>query len=174
MVCNLPVRSLTAAAASPRTPSPIEVDTDGRASRQKRPSAVADVLSIGANPTLAIYLSGLFQSFRWTVRRSESCKAAIEFLRSNRAAVAICEEELPDAAWQDALRAINAMTDAPMFVVIGSDKTVLGEVLALGGFDVLTRPLRESEVIWTVASAWHEWMNRFGSRENGGLRCSDA
>jgi DNA-binding NtrC family response regulator len=152
----------------------MEVDSDRRKSRQERPTAVVDVLSIGANPTLAVYLSGLFRRFGWVVRRSASLEEARQFLENNRASVAICEEVLPDAVWQDALGTLNAIPEGPMFVVIGSEKTLLGEVLALGGFDVLTRPLREAEVIWTVASAWHQWMKRFEDPDSGGARCSDA
>jgi hypothetical protein len=161
-------------AACPRLPLPAGVDAADRESRQERPSAVADVLSIGANPTVTIYLSGLFEKFGWTVHRAANLEQTGEFLQMNRAAVAICEEALPDAEWQDAFWALNAVADAPMFVLIGDDMALLDEVLALGGFDVLTRPLREAEVIWTVASAWHQWMKRLKNADGGGSRCSDA
>jgi hypothetical protein len=160
MVRNLSRETLTAVSAWTQLPLPMEVDAEERKSRRRR-SVVVDVLSIGGNPTLAVYLSGLFQKFGWTVRRSANLEQAGVFLGDNRAAVAICEETLPGAVWQDALNALNAIPDAPMFVVIGDDKTLLDEVSALGGFDVLTRPLDEAEVIWTVASAWHHWMKRF-------------
>ena len=174
MIRNLSRETLSALAACPRLPLPMEVDVDDRDSQERRPSAVVDVLSVGANPTLTVYLSGLFERFGWTVRRAANLEEAGEFLQKNRAVVAICEEALPDAHWQDALWALNAIPDAPMFVLIGSDKTLLDELLASGGFDVLTRPLREAEVIWTVASAWHEWMKRFENPDSGGARCSDA
>lgn len=174
MVCNLSRETSAAMAAGARTPLPIEVDVERSKSRKERPSAGVDILSIGGNPTLPVYLSGLFQKFGWTVYHSPSLEEAGQFLAYNRAAVAICEEALPDAVWQDALGALNALPDAPMFVVIGSDKALLNEVLALGSFDVLTRPLREAEVIWTVASAWHQWMRRFENPDSRGTRCSDA
>lgn len=119
-------------------------------------------------------MSGLFQRFGWTVRLSMTLEDAIDFLQEHKAAVAICEETLPDGTWRDAARILNSFPNAPMVVVIGSDRALLDEVLALGGFDVLTRPLRESEVIWTVASAWHQWMKRFQYQATGGPSCSDA
>jgi DNA-binding NtrC family response regulator len=160
MVCNLPTEALTALAASPQMPFAVETEAEDCKPRRSRPAGVTDILTIGATPTLAAYLSGLFQQFGWTLHLSVSCESAVEFLGTNKAAVAICEEALPDAGWQAAARILNSVPHAPMFVVIGSDKPLLDEVLAIGGFDVLTRPLREAEVIWTVASAWHQWMNR--------------
>lgn len=174
MAHNLSRETLSVLAACPRLPLRMGVDAEDSDPRQGRPSAVADVLSIGANPTLAVYLAGLFGKFRWTVRLSANLEEAREYLRNHQAAVVICEEALPDANWQDALWAVSSIPDAPMFVVIGGDKALLDEVLALGGFDVLTRPLREAEVIWTVASAWHEWMKRFENPDSRGARCSDA
>ena len=174
MAHNLSRETLSVMAACPRLPLPMGIEVEDRGPRQGRPSAVADVLSIGANPTLAVYLAGLFEKFRWTVRHSANLEEAREYLGNHQAAVVICEEALPDADWQDALWAVNAIPDAPMFVVIGGDRTLLDEVLALGGFDVLTRPLREAEVIWTVASARHEWIKRLENTNGGGSRCSDA
>ncbi len=49
----------------------------------------ADVLTISPNPTLSVYFSGLFDQFGWSVVRRGSCDSAIDFLRRNRAAVAI-------------------------------------------------------------------------------------
>ncbi|MCC6362493.1 MAG: response regulator [Bryobacterales bacterium] len=171
---NLSRESLSVTAACAQLPSPMEVDAENRESRQERKQAVTDVLSIGANPTLAIYLAGLFAKYGWTVRRSANLEDARAYLADHRAAVVVCDEALPDAAWQDALGALKAIPDAPMFVLIGSEKTLLGEALALGGFDAVIRPLREAEVIWTVASAWHQWMKRFEDLDSGGAPCSDA
>ena len=174
MVCNLSEKALTAMAACPLAPSAPERETESNNAYRSKPSMVADILCIGADPMLAVYLSALFQPFGWTIRRSVSLEELGEFLENNRAAVAVCEEALPSAVWQDVLSIVNAVPDAPMFVVIGSDRTLLGEVSALGGFDVLTRPLREAEVIWTVASAWHQWMTHFEGQHTGDPRCSDA
>lgn len=126
---------------------------------------LADVLTISPNPTLSVYFSGLFDQFGWAVVRRDSCESAIDFLRRNRAAVAICEEELPDGGWKSVIRAAGAMPDPPSFVVIGEEAPLWKEVSRLGGFDVLTRPLREADVVWTVASAWHHWMKQTEMRD---------
>ena len=174
MAGNLFREALIAMAVCPQTPHALEAEGDVRNTRCRRPSGATDILTIGANPTPVVYLSGLFQRFGWTVHAAVNLEDAIDFLQEHKAAVAICEETLPDGTWRDAERILNSFPNAPMFVVIGSDRTILDEVLAVGGFDVLTRPLRESEVIWPVASAWHQWMKRFQSQDTGGPPCSDA
>ncbi len=174
MVSNLSTGALTEMAGCHQAPNVQKVEGDTRDVRRRRLSGVTDILTIGANPTPVVYLSGLFQRFGWTVRPLMSLEDAVEFLQEHNAAVAIFEDALPDGTWQDAATILNSFPNAPMFVVIGSDRTLLDEVLAVGGFDVLTRPLRESDVVWTVASAWHQWMKRFQSQDTGGPRCSDA
>ncbi len=52
-------------------------------------------------------------------------------------------------------------------VVVGDDHSLLQEVPAWGGFDALIRPLRDLEVTWTIASAWHAWMKRFEAPSSG-------
>jgi hypothetical protein len=176
MVCNpsAPARTLAAMAACPRMPFTLEAEAESCNARRGQPSGVTDILTIGANPTLGVYLSGLFERFAWTISRAWSCANALEFLQETNAAVAVCEEFLPDGAWQDMASGLGSVPKAPALVVIGNDRALWDEVVALGGFDVLARPLRETDVIWTVASAWHDWMKRFGSPPTGGARCSDA
>ncbi len=167
-------RSSSFALAASQRPPPVESVAGISESLQRRPSTATDVLCIGANPILAVYLAGLFEKFGWTVRLSADLGEARDFLADHRAAVVICEESLPDAAWQEAVFTLDAIPDPPMLVVIGRDKSLLDEVLALGGFDVLTRPLREAEVIWTVASAWHHWMKRMECPRHRGARTPAA
>ncbi|GEM_PF-5946657 len=166
MVCNLFTNDLNSHAR----------ETEGNACNAGRrvPPGVTDILTIGANPTPVIYLASLFRRYGWAVRPTKSLESAAAFLREHKAAVAICEEALPDGAWQDAARILHSSPCPPKLVVIGSDRSLLNEVVASGGFDVLTPPLREPEVIWTIASAWHQWMKRFQDEETGGGRCSDA
>lgn len=139
-----------------------------------QPGSAAEILTISDNPTLALYLSGLFEQCGWTIARTHSCGAGLSFLRENRAAVAVCEEVLPDGSWQDAAAALGSLPDAPALVVVGEDEALGREVSALGGFDVLVRPLRQSDVVWTIASAWHAWKKRCEAGGNGGLPCSGA
>lgn len=136
---------------------------------------VTDILTIGTNPTLGLYLSDLFRRFGWSVARTRDCAGALEFLQANGAAVVVCEESLADGGWQDAAERMASIENAPPLIVLVESER-LSEVVAHGGFDVLTRPLREADVVWTIATAWDHWMKRFerSGNGNGGIRCSDA
>ncbi len=158
--------SVISLAACPQLPYEVaRKPRDGEAHR-RRSSRAIDILTISDNPTLSVYLSGLFQKSGWAIARARTCEAGISFLRDNRAAVAVCEESLPDGFWHDAAVALNSIPDAAALVVVGDDQSLVHEVLALGGFDALVRPLREADVVWTIASAWHAWMKRFTTSED--------
>lgn len=102
-----------------------------------------------------------------TIASTRTCETGVAFLKTNQAAVAVCEESLPDGFWHDAAAALTSVPNAPALVVVSDHQLLVQDILALGGFDVLVRPLRESDVVWTIASAWHVWMKRFGATEDG-------
>jgi hypothetical protein len=141
---------------------------------RRQGASFADILTIGADPKLGIYLVELSKQFGWTISRVPGWEAADEFLRDTKAAVAICEEILPDGSWRDAAGRLHSIPNAPALVVIGNNEALLDEVLAFGGFDALTGPLRDSDVVWSIASAWQAWMKYFENGGNGDLRCSGA
>ncbi len=153
-------------AACPQLYELVRAPREGELDR-RQPSRNIDILTISGNPTLSVYLSGLFEKSGWAMARAHTCEAGMSFLRENRAAVAVCDESLPDGFWHDAAAAFRSLPDAPALVVVSDDQSLVREVLALGGFDLLVRPLRESDVVWTVASAWHDWMKRFAGRKTG-------
>jgi DNA-binding NtrC family response regulator len=149
-------------AACPQLPYELMREPRSTGLDTRQPSRSIDVLTISDNPTLSVYLSGLVHKTGWAVARARTCDEGISFLRKNRAAVAVCEESLPDGFWHDSAAAFRSLPEAPALVVVGDDYSLVHDVLASGGFDVLVRPLRESDVVWTIASAWHAWMKRFG------------
>lgn len=143
-------------------------------SPRRHVSRAADLLTVGPNLTLAAYLSALFQPSGWTIVRTLDIAAGLDFLRTNPTAVAVFEEVLPSGDWRDAAAAFASILDAPSLIVVGDDHSLTPEVLGAGGFDALIRPLRESDVVWTVASAWHAWIKRHEGVEKGVHRCSGA
>jgi DNA-binding NtrC family response regulator len=155
---------MSACPGTPRMPAP----------RLRRPRTVTDVLSVGANATLHVYLSGLFQRFHWTVSHDMSFLNALRSIRRRTTAVVVCEEQLPDGSWRSWASRLRSVPDAPELIVVGDDRSLRSEVLALGGFDALMRPLREADVVWAVASAWHQWRKQFEDQGGGGLPCSGA
>ncbi len=142
--------------------------------RPQSPADVSDLLSVSANATLHLYLSELFQRFQWVVGYDLSFRKAVDSVRQRDTAVVVCEEDLPDGSWMSWASNLRSIPNAPELIVIGDHRGLRYEVMALGGFDALIRPLRETDVIDVVTSAWRYWQKRFQHQDDGGVQCSDA
>lgn len=98
----------------------------------------------------------------WTVRVVRTCREATALLPENPLPVVICERDLPDGNWKDILDALTLLARPPSLIVTSrlADEYLWAEVLNLGGYDVLAKPLDEKEVRWAVHSAWRHWTNQ--------------
>ncbi|HSW49789.1 MAG TPA: hypothetical protein VLH09_06410 [Bryobacteraceae bacterium] len=108
-------------------------------------------------------LGRLLSGSGWSVRPARTCREGAVLLRESAAAVVICERDLPDGDWRHILGASALLAPPPSLIVISrlADEFLWAEVLNLGGWDVLGRPLREEEVLLAVDSAWQHWVSRW-------------
>jgi len=108
-------------------------------------------------------LDQIFTGSNWKARPVCTCQEALVLLRRNAAAVVICERDLPDGNWRDILDATASLARPPSLIVTSrlADECLWAEVLNLGGWDVLAKPLHGKDVLWAVDSAWR---NRNGKR----------
>jgi DNA-binding response OmpR family regulator len=85
----------------------------------------------------------------WHPHHARTLAEAFEFLRHNSVAVAICESRLPDGTWKDVLSQLNLLDPPPALVVTSrlADDALWSEVLHLGGYNVLAKPLAAKEVL---------------------------
>jgi DNA-binding response OmpR family regulator len=88
---------------------------------------------------------------------------ALEFLRTNTAAVVICESELPESAWKDLRVRFAGMQCAPVLVVSSrlADDVLWSEALNLGAYNVLAKPFDMEEVFHVVGLAWLSWRSQW-------------
>jgi len=105
------------------------------------------------------HLRDILRTSVWQQYGARSQTEALEFLRDNQAAVAICESELPDGTWRDLLTRFTQMECAPLLVVTSrlADERLWSEVLNLGGYNVLAKPLNTKEVFHVVGMAGLFW-----------------
>lgn len=138
-----------------------------------RSLASIDVLAVCSNPALSFCLSGALQPFRWNLEEVRTVAGARDILSNHRTAVVVCESMLQDGSWTDLASHLRLLPIAPGLIVVEDDSISAGEVETLGGFGTLSMPLREADVIWTLASAWHMWMREAEAHESaGGVPCS--
>lgn len=138
-----------------------------------RSLASIDVLAVCSNPALSFCLSGALQPFRWNLEEVRTVAGARDILSNQRTAVVVCESMLRDGPWTDLAGHLRLLPNSPGLIVVEDDSVSAGEVEALGGFGTLSTPLREADVIWTLASAWHMWMSKAEEHESArGVPCS--
>jgi DNA-binding response OmpR family regulator len=87
-----------------------------------------------------------------------------EFLWRHLPQVVICEARLPDADWKEVLGQTAQLRDGPRLIVISSqaDDSLWAEVLNLGGYDLLPKPLVPEEVARVAGLAWQNWKTERG------------
>jgi DNA-binding NtrC family response regulator len=144
---------------------------EARSMREEAPAA-APILTCGLDSGLHRFYESLFDGFGFTVVRAGSRAEAIESLAARAAPVLICAANLSDGNWRDLLLSLRSLRLPPALIVAG-ETSIWNDVLEAGGFDVLSAPTQQDEVIWTVTAAWHDWMNRTESLR-GGARCGGA
>lgn len=104
-------------------------------------------------------LQHMFRRFGWRVHAAGSLRTAMAFLRERPTAVVICEKDLSDGNWRDVLDELKPLKDAPLLIVTSRlvDESLWAEVLNLGGYDVLMKPLDPAEVLRVVGLASEQW-----------------
>ena len=102
----------------------------------------------------------------WRIRRCDCGNEAVAHLDSTAPSIVLCESNLPDGTWKDVLARMQALKNPPLLLVISrhADENLWGEVLNLGGYDVLLKPFERSEVTRVLGMAWRQWFRPSESR----------
>lgn len=92
---------------------------------------------------------------RWKLYRAGSCEEAVRFARHTHPRVLLCDEELPDGNWRRIWKALSIGPDPPLLVVASrnADERLWSQVLNSGAYDLLAKPFRTEEVVWTLHCA---------------------
>jgi DNA-binding response OmpR family regulator len=104
----------------------------------------------------------------WQQHDARTKREALEFLRDNPTPIVICESELADGTWKDVLSEIAALESPPALVVTSrlADDALWAEVLHLGGFNVLSKPLDTKEVMHVVSYGGMLWKRQWELPQN--------
>jgi DNA-binding NtrC family response regulator len=93
---------------------------------------------------------------QWDLVLTGSCEEGLEALQKMRAAVILCDRDLPGVDWRHALERLSAARpDCPIVLTSSvNDEYLWDEVIHKGGYDVLSKPLREDLTVRAVNLAW--------------------
>jgi DNA-binding response OmpR family regulator len=105
----------------------------------------------------------VFSQFTWQTQRARSYREALPLIRQGLHRVVVSERDLPDGNWKDILELASARKEPPAVVVTSrlADDHLWAEVLNLGGYDVLAKPLDRTEVHRVINLACQHGVNRF-------------
>lgn len=99
---------------------------------------------------------------RWTLASTDDMPSAEARLRSEGAAIVLCERESAAGTWKDVLEYLGQFAMPPLLIVASrtADEYLWAEALNLGAYDVLSKPYHPPEVVRVLSMAWLQWMNR--------------
>jgi CheY-like chemotaxis protein len=112
------------------------------------PGTPARILSISPFPSDHAVLRKVVSGTPWRLTARKTASDAVDELYRERFRVIFCEFHLEDGTWRDVLDLAANLDEPPLLVVTAqlADDHVWAEVLNLGGYDVLSKPLVEEEV----------------------------
>ena len=98
----------------------------------------------------------VFDQYPWRTHRVRNCLEFLLHLQDSHPRVVVCERDLPDGSWRDVLEVTASLPGPPPVIVTSrlADEYLWAEVLNLGGYDVLAKPLDRQEVTRTLNLAW--------------------
>ncbi len=105
----------------------------------------------------------------WSLDSAFSCVEATKSLDAEPAPVVVVERDLPDGNWKTLHNRLMQMPFPPTLIVTCqlADERLWGEVLNLGGFDVLAQPFYAREVLNSVNSACGHWDEEWRKAHGG-------
>ena len=124
-------------------------------SSNKHDRAGITLLAVGTDSESLRSLAEILATEDCSVQPAASCNEAMQAIRDNSPAIVACEGELPDGSWRDVVARVHDLAAPPPLIVMSrhADERLWAEVLNLGGYDVLAKPLERIEVARVMNAA---------------------
>ena len=96
---------------------------------------------------------------RWHLLLTDTCEDARTALDKLKAPVVLCDRDLPGRGWRGTLEDLASSPQRACIILVSGvvDTYLWKEVVRAGGYDVLSKPLREDDVVRSVRLAWSYW-----------------
>ncbi len=112
-------------------------------------------LLIGEYGDDRVLIRDIFHRQGWRLIEAPAWRKALTRLRARPVQVVLAESESPNGGWKSILGDLRALARPPQLIVASrdADECLWSEVLNLGAFDLLARPLDREEVERVIDSA---------------------
>lgn len=96
---------------------------------------------------------------QWDVHFADTCEDALEASNELVVPVILCDRDLPGTEWRDVVRSLASCPHRACVILISRvlDDYLWDEVGRKGGYDVLSKPLQEVDVVRAVKLASSYW-----------------
>ena len=105
----------------------------------------------------------LYPGLRVAVARAWESGNAVETVQASRIPIVICDADQMADEWQLVALELRRVPETPCLILASSvrDDCFSAEALKQGVYDVLTKPLRATEVLRITKMAWLRWQHRY-------------
>jgi DNA-binding response OmpR family regulator len=96
---------------------------------------------------------------RWRLLFADTCEEAWTALDTLKAPVILYDRDLPGKGWRQSVEDLASSPHRACIILVSAvlDTYLRDEVVRHGGYDVLSKPLREDDVVRTVRLALTYW-----------------
>jgi DNA-binding NtrC family response regulator len=96
---------------------------------------------------------------RWHLLFTETCEEARIALHQLKAPVILCDRDLPGRGWRETVEDLASSPHPACIILVSKvvDTYLWNEMVRTGGYDVLSKPLREDDVVRAVRWACSYW-----------------
>ena len=131
------------------------------ASTSAGPSSMGHLTLIGlvASEGDRRLLAGICSRNGWHLLFADTREEAQAASDKLKAPVILCDRDLPGKGWRETVEDLAASPHRTCILLLSGvvDTYLWHEVVRTGGYDVLSKPLREDEVVRAVRLAWSYW-----------------
>ena len=106
----------------------------------------------------------------WHLLFADTREEARTALDKSKAPVILCDRDLPGKGWRETVEDLASSPQRACVILVSGvvDTYLWDEVVRTGGYDVLSKPLREDEVVRAVRLAWSYWNSATRTMELSG------
>ena len=103
---------------------------------------------------------------------AETCEEARAAMDKLKASVIFCDRDIPGKGWRETVEKLASSPYRACIILVSGvvDTYLWNEVVRMGGYDVLSKPLREADVVRAVRLAWSYWNSSTRTAELPGKR----
>jgi FixJ family two-component response regulator len=128
-------------------------------SEERPPNSDVSIVGLVIDEGDRRLLAGLGSRNQWSVTFADSFETAQALSVQLRACAILCDRDVAGREWWEVVEALSQSRHRPCVLLVSRvvDDYLWNEVVRRGGYDVLSKPLREEDLVRAIRLAWAYW-----------------